>query len=400
MHNNIKNEQSGMVAILVTLIMMIVIALVVLGFSQLSSNDTTQALNHELSLEAFYAADSGLNNAVAAIQHDVNTNEPIAPQTNHCTTPNPNYESSATYNNNGTANAVAYTCVTVNPAPIQLSGQVGPNAASLAEVFPIQPSSNLTVPVQSITFSWDSNPNETNFNCTNPVSVGELPSAADWECDPGLLQIDLIPASYLTSPTSQTPLFNEETETSSFFLYPTSTTLDNGQSSQCNPGVSNQGSTDPTYCLPITNQSQGAATLAPPTNSAVYQARCTLSTNLCSATIVLPAAYAGNLVYARVTSEYNEDYVYLSANNDSPLYQAEAEIDSTGKAQNVLQRLVEDVPFNSAVTVPFALQSGDGICKLIEGYPAVGTVPGESDFDTNILPSGTPQDDAKKSCSF
>ena len=70
MRDNKKDiDQKGMAAILITLIMMIVISLIVLGFAQITRHDQQQALDKQLSTEAFYAAESGINDAINAIQN-------------------------------------------------------------------------------------------------------------------------------------------------------------------------------------------------------------------------------------------------------------------------------------------------------------------------------------------
>jgi Tfp pilus assembly protein PilX len=68
-----QSSQSGMIAILVTLLMMIIISLLVLGFAQVSRHEQGNTTNTQLSTQAYYAAESGINDAGAAIQHLLST---------------------------------------------------------------------------------------------------------------------------------------------------------------------------------------------------------------------------------------------------------------------------------------------------------------------------------------
>jgi Tfp pilus assembly protein PilX len=58
-----EDKQAGMVAIMVTMILMIVISLIVVGFAQISRRNQRQALDRQLSTQAFYAAETGVNDA-------------------------------------------------------------------------------------------------------------------------------------------------------------------------------------------------------------------------------------------------------------------------------------------------------------------------------------------------
>ena len=57
-----------MVAILVTMNLMIVISLIVLGFAQISRRNQRQSLDRQLSTQAFYAAETAVNDAADLIK--------------------------------------------------------------------------------------------------------------------------------------------------------------------------------------------------------------------------------------------------------------------------------------------------------------------------------------------
>ena len=63
------NEETGLVAIVVSMLIMIIMSLTVFGFTKIMQREQRQAVDKQLSTQAFYAAESGINDAVAKI-HD------------------------------------------------------------------------------------------------------------------------------------------------------------------------------------------------------------------------------------------------------------------------------------------------------------------------------------------
>jgi Tfp pilus assembly protein PilX len=332
-----NNQQQGIVSILVCLIMMIVISLVVLGFSQVARNNLTQTLNRQLSSEAFYAADSGINNATSIIDEAEDNGQTPASVTNSC--------SSSTYTSNAQldSSSVAYTCVNVNANPTSLQYQV---PAGTSTVFPVDVGTGHAL--TSISFSWnDASGDGTNYDgCPNPNAVGTFPPAADWStssspCDASVLQIDMI--SGFESATA----LGQETSADSIYV---------------SPAKGGQGQ---------------SGTL---TNGAVYRAKCQDGSE-CTVTIT-GLQLLQQIYYVRVTPLYADTTLNVCANEvasdcTQSLYGAQADVDSTGRAQDVLQRLDARVSLSSlsggnttTATAPLTgIQTGDSLCKLIEGYP-------------------------------
>jgi Tfp pilus assembly protein PilX len=55
------SRQAGMVSIMVTMILMVVLSLIVIGFAQIARRNSRQSLDRQLSTSAFYAAEAGVN---------------------------------------------------------------------------------------------------------------------------------------------------------------------------------------------------------------------------------------------------------------------------------------------------------------------------------------------------
>src|SRR5487761_1358632 len=64
---NNQSSQAGIASITVTMIMMIVISLIVLSFAQIARREQRQSIDRQLSVQAYYAAESGANIARTAI---------------------------------------------------------------------------------------------------------------------------------------------------------------------------------------------------------------------------------------------------------------------------------------------------------------------------------------------
>src|SRR3954464_6641054 len=67
------NSEAGMASFLIVMILMLVITLIVIGFAQVTRRNSREALDRQLSSQAFYAAESGVNVTTNAIISHVNT---------------------------------------------------------------------------------------------------------------------------------------------------------------------------------------------------------------------------------------------------------------------------------------------------------------------------------------
>lgn len=60
----LHSNQAGLVSFMVVTIIMIVLTLIVLAFARLVQREQVQTLDRQLNAQAFYAAESGINDAV------------------------------------------------------------------------------------------------------------------------------------------------------------------------------------------------------------------------------------------------------------------------------------------------------------------------------------------------
>ena len=195
-HNNrIRHSQEGMASILVTMVLMVVMSLIVLGFAQVSRNNQRAALDNQLTKQAYYAAETGVNDYSKVIRAwlTANPNNPDLSALNK-TSCDPKVALPLAYKNVGSGSLnstdVQYTCVLVTANPTSLSY----SSVSSTKVIPI----NSATALDKLTITWQTT--QTNLasptaNCPGASSIGQLPNVVNWTCGLGILKIDLVPTT-------------------------------------------------------------------------------------------------------------------------------------------------------------------------------------------------------------
>ena len=63
------------------MVLMIVISLLVLGFTEIAQAELRNTTDDQLSIEAYYAAETGVNDAVAVINNDIDNGRSVQNKT-------------------------------------------------------------------------------------------------------------------------------------------------------------------------------------------------------------------------------------------------------------------------------------------------------------------------------
>ncbi|MDQ2973689.1 MAG: pilus assembly PilX N-terminal domain-containing protein [bacterium] len=341
MNTNSRNK-NGMVAIMVTSVIMVIMSLITLGFARMVQREQRQGLDNQLSTQAFYAAESGIN-AVSAFINSSGT--PASAKTNCDVTPF----------GNGVIDPatpdVRFTCVMYDPTPEYLEANNGAIKPERSKVIPINARPNAS----RLTFSWgDNNPSRTNYDNTCTGVNTNIP-ADDWGAANriGMLQIDLIPV-HNGAPAPQIERNILDQETATVLMYPcgasgvSSVDIENYRA-----GVGNDSGVD-----------RGRAVGANCTGAAPYP---------CSLSITNLPTNAD--FYARIKSIYGDLNLIIegesASGNRTSFANAQVVVDSTGRANDVLRRLQVRLPIYEEYRIPEAsIQSQDGVCKL---YSVTGT---------------------------
>ncbi len=326
------SSQAGMVAIMTTMILMIVISLIVLGFAQVSRRNERQALDRQLSTQAFYAAETGVNDAAEVLKAAIDAGTPLEDKST-CTSTSGVGFYGALDPDIDDVNNVEYTCLLVDTTPPSL---VYSSVGNTGTVIPITAASGNIASLKLTWMSKDGTSTPAN-NCPTSAAAGTLPAASSWgTCGYGLLRFDLVPTAGSTHTLSSL-----QAATMTTFLVP------------LRPA---QPDTD------VINYSTGGANNR-------FGVSCD-NTN-CNFTINFPAP--SNEYYLRVRSIYKnvslQVEAYTAINGGGSLVSlsgTQALVDATGKAEDVLRRIQVRVPLAGSSTnllSDYAIQSNEALCK-------------------------------------
>jgi Tfp pilus assembly protein PilX len=329
-NQRMKLDQRGLVSIVVTVFVMVILSLVVLAFSQVSRREQRQALDRQLSTQAFYAAEAGINDTVNKIQ---SKDPSIGLEKTRC-------DDQAVSNENkldAADGVVSYSCVLYDTAPTTV--EYGSLNKESGEVLSLKTSSNN---LSKLSVSWNDTNNGSNFSgCAIKADKNKFPKSVNYtNCDAGMIRLVFMPIAGL----DRESLYNS---TFTVYLRP----------------VSDGNATENT--IAFVPHSSGADT-----QGLVIPAHCTAGK--CNATITnLPG---GSALFLQMKSIYKANTVTLSgtdvANASLRFDQAQAKIDVTGKASDVLRRLQVRVPIYDRQEVPvYAIETMNSMCKRLGVLP-------------------------------
>lgn len=326
------SRESGFASIVIALTLVTVLGLLTLGFTQLSRREQQQALNKQLAVQAAYAAESGVNDVTQQIASGALTTSITT-----C--------SGTAAKSVNIPKGVSIPCTLVDLVPDNLFyNNVTPGTTKYTTFTPTANLSNLKI-------EW----NSTNGRTSLPASYSatKLPPLAAWNTRgyPPVIQFSIVPVG--NNPTRD----NLQNNLFTVYLYPSSAGKGGSVSYSTNPndqgkfagGCNAGGSCD----LEIRGIS--------PSNTEPY------------------------LIY--FTGYYDTAAVRITATGTSPgavgFKNAQAVVDVTGKAQDVLKRIQVRVPFANALPVlPGVAIEAQNICKRMQTAP---TDPSTNPNGTNYL---------------
>jgi hypothetical protein len=335
----LAQKQTGQTSLIISMFLALIMGSIVLGLGTVTSAGSQQNVSSQESIQANYAAQSGINDAIQAIK----AGAPIPlTSTQNCSTfineiAQPQYGFNNILNNSP---KVYYNCIYITATPANLQFNVNENQSTVVQ---INPSSK----INDLTISWPAGSAGGNLSsCTQAAS--EFVPDEVWNCPFPVIRMDLYNPNASANNSSATALAEN---TDSFLLFP----VDGGKGTQ-----------NVTFDQLI-NQPM------------VLPADCTGST--CTETLNFTSPFSNG--YARLTSIYGEaNNVTLSSSNPAATFtDSQIEIDSTGVDQDVIQRLQVRVPLTASVgTAPNdAVSGGANLCKYYylfpDGQPSVGITP-------------------------
>jgi Tfp pilus assembly protein PilX len=359
---NIKHNEQGFASIVIALVLIIVLALLTVGFAQLARREQQNALDKQLATQANYAAETGYNDAYNDIKSGAIYDNTLSGGTTdasatHCMTSSPTQPggndplpaaaltATPTINNNS---GVKYTCllVTINTPNLEISGMeqgTGKHAT-------FGTNDNLS----TITIKWGSADGH-NGAYPSSYSTVKFPSLANWKSGangyPPVIGFSLTPTNSLDEDTLVS-------KTSNAYLYPSS----------ASSGNIDAGS--------LASQAQ------------VIDGNCS-GTGAYPCHVTLTGL--GNQAYVmHVLDYYDTSNILITATTPSgaATFTGEPIIDVTGKAQDVLKRLQYRVFTNGGnegandnAVLPNGALEAQNLCKRIKAAPPTADFPAGSTYD-------------------
>jgi len=364
-------SKNGFASIVVSLILVLVFSLITLGFAQIARREQQNSLNQQLSTQANFAAESAINRVVKQLNTGVYSN------INNC--------GDTTYSNLGSSaatNGVKVTCVLLNTNSVKdYQSAFNPNGNYF--VIDVGSGNNAI----SFSFKWQNSKSNSVLTgtSTNPLNDSNYKA-------PSIVQISITPLK--DTEYSRPCLINK---TYNMFIYPSSSVPQTSYNS-----------------LPTASCSSS-------NNVAVkYVASCSTSTGTCEYRFNNNNNGTSKYLFSMIAPYARADTTFtLTANKTAygpglpvpeaySLYNTQAEIDVTAKAQDVVKRIKVRVPLkNPSIPIDisnespaYALQS-TSICKRLEVATATTTqtgFPTQTSTNLNMLDSAKNTADQSSSC--
>lgn len=346
MKKKLHNNQSGLVSFMVVLIIMLVLTLIVLAFAQLVRREQRQTLDRQLNSQAFYAAETGVNDARERLSTTPSLGGAEYDQCDEFITA---AGLTAQSRIDGPTGSVSYSCLLVDPSPPELT--IAPLPTDESVVWTIQPRNPATI--TRIELSWEDGSGGSQL--TGCPAATTFPGQWPATCQIGILRAELVPFS---GNRIRNDLINDR---GIIFLQPSAS----------------GGSTAAAYAS-ITGDQQGGRVGAD-CDGVPGPRRCTFSISGVSMT----------RGYIRMRSIYRSTAVTLRAfagSTQVELVGAQASVDVTGKASDILKRIKTSVSVQTGEEYfpEFALQSLRTQCKRMGVLP----LPGGGNIDVAALFDG------------
>lgn len=319
--NHKPTNEQGFASIVIALILIIVLALLTVGFAQLARREQKNALDKQLSTQAFYAAETGVNDTVKLLGSVPNSPNNCL---SHAVLPN--------YTVGPSINGVQYTCVLVNLTPPNIKYD---NVPAEGDRY-IQTST--TAAAGSFTVNWGSADGSTTF----PGSTGTgFKKLSDWTAAnyPAVLQFSVTPLGDLSRAGLAENTFT-------VFLYP----------------VNNGGG------------SIGYTTASGANEGAIVAGNCNTANDPqyhCKVTISGINGGTGPYLF-HVIDRYDPSNISINGKDNfgNPLsFDGQVQIDATGKAHEVLKRIQVRVPRHPSYGIPKDALEAQNICKRFSTDP-------------------------------
>jgi len=342
------DNENGFASITLALILIIVLALITVGFSQLARREQQSAVDKQLANQAYYAAETGINDVILGIQGNPKASPAIAPTITNSTA-GVNQGQCLTLPNTtvSTDNGVTYNCAVVN---LQLPNIQYDNVASFSDRY-ITFTTLGNATVGSLTVQWGSADGHSQF--PSAVTSSSFPTYSSWNGDnyPAVLEFTVTP---INNDYARTSLINT---TYTAYLYPASSGTSNVNYTPNSQPNNTDGSIVPGDC----SNANGA-----------YACQATISN------INTPGPYLIHIINYYDASNININGTDVNG-NPLTITDGQAEIDVTGSDKDVSKRVDVRIPIVPSPVLPDFSLEGVNLCKQFNTFPNSSTPNDPSD---------------------
>jgi type II secretory pathway pseudopilin PulG len=376
--HQLHKDQRGLVAIVVVSIIIIILAILTLGFSKIMDRELRQSLDRELAMQANYAAEAGINDARVYISKALAQNQD--PSSNNCApptgiSPSPFVGSiSGNFNSDATDNLVKYSCVIIDSKPRQLIWDLSNGQSTVFKMTPDKTLSTLYVSWENALYQLDST------NTVNPLPLPgdtanlKLPKEDQFGPNStGMARVTVYPITNGLPPNPDDDLAKAS---NTFFMYSSGGGVASSTGDLASASYRSKGAIIGGRC---NSANRTNTRYLPFTQARAYY---------CNAAITgLPPAPA---YYVRVTSIYKPVSVAIQGQaaadgSSARLGDAEAMIDVTGEGNDVLKRQQVRVPYTPNYDYPsYAVQSMDTLCKRFRVPQVTASSVGDAFADPTV----------------
>lgn len=336
-HTGIRKSEEGLVSIVVAILIMLLLSLIVIAMAGNANRERRQALDRQLSDQAFYNAETAINDVIKYLYDNPGA---ARERKDSCDT---------TYLGGGSidGDANSYSCVLYDKDPPTI--EIDDLTTSGSKTYPIEALDSAGVPrnINTLEITWDDWNNDTiTSGCDFTSGNSPLPPSLPADCTVGGVRLDFIN----TSNAENRKLLTERMYTA-FLL----------------PHASSGG----------TLQISGSY---PDLQGVVGQANCSgqPGQRICSVKIEdiqLPkVAIHVKALYKNVDVTICGSFDTGGCASSQPVNfnNAQIMVDATGRATDILRRVQVRVPAQAQYrNAEFALQTKDSICKkiVVERFP-------------------------------
>jgi Tfp pilus assembly protein PilX len=361
---HVQEDERGFASLVIAFVMIIVLGLLSVGYAQLARNEQQSSLGKQLSQQAYYAAESGVNetyhllsNASFASSVDPTSCVPASDfPTSTETGTDPGIEGESLSNKYD----VQITCVLVNTHPSTLSATLTPGQSWNTIFTGTLSDGTPSAVINQLGIYWDTTDGHNtpaNIQLTpygNTVNANTLPTQAAWGTSPPVIQVTLTPLNTSPGAVNRASLINNSL---TYYFYPYHGTG--------------------TCATPLINPLPQI--LCSDTSTTGYNYGTTLN-NVAS---YIPGA-SSNTYLVHVEDYYDAAKIEIGNAVDLNTHPvnfegSQADVDSTGKAKDVLKRLAEVVPLVQSSTLPTDALDGQNICKEFTTLPDSAGTPAPAD---------------------